>query len=83
SAKRKDSPVVTNTVPSDRLAEILETLGTLNHRHEQLRALVEALELNKLDRDEFEAFRNQYYDLLDRLASLERTVDHLQSQGIN
>ncbi|CAF3084645.1 unnamed protein product [Rotaria socialis] len=83
SAKRKDSPVVTNTVPSDRLAEILETLGTLNHRHEQLRALVEALELNKLDRDEFEAFKNQYYDLLDRLASLERTVDHLQSQGIN
>ena len=32
-------------IPSDNLADILEQLGTLNDRHEQLRALVEALEV--------------------------------------
>ena len=32
-------------VPSDNLGDLLEQLGTLNNRHEQLRALVEALEV--------------------------------------
>jgi hypothetical protein len=34
-----------NTVPSNGLAELLEQLGTLHTRHEQLRALVEALDV--------------------------------------
>jgi hypothetical protein len=33
--------------PSSNLAELLAQLGTLNNRHEQLRALVEALEVKE------------------------------------
>ncbi|CAF3405905.1 unnamed protein product [Rotaria sp. Silwood1] len=84
SAKRKDSPsTVISNIPSDSLAEILEKLGTLNNRHEQLRALVEALEQKKLNREEFEAFKNQLNNLFDRLAAIERTIDDLQSQRTN
>lgn len=32
-------------IPSDNLVDLLEQLGTLNNRHEQLKALVEALEV--------------------------------------
>ena len=86
-----------NLVPSNNLGELLEQLGTLNDRHEQLRALVEALEVRKrnwsrrfgfilfllsqkkkLNRDEFEAFRNQQNDLLSRLAALERDIDDIR-----
>lgn len=34
-------------IPSNNLSGLLEQLGTLNNRHEQLRALVEALEVRK------------------------------------
>jgi hypothetical protein len=34
-----------NSVPSSSLVGLLQELGTLNNRHEQLRALVEALEV--------------------------------------
>ena len=54
---------VSSGVPSDRLAEILEQLGTLNNRHEQLRALVEALEVK---------FISVNIKYLIRLFSLER-----------
>jgi hypothetical protein len=92
---------VTPRVPSNNLAELLEQLGTLNDRHEQLRALVEALEVTmesnknvqfrsfivlqkkKLNRDEFEAFRNQQTDLLSRLAALERDIDDIRLQRNN
>ncbi|CAF3569121.1 unnamed protein product [Rotaria sordida] len=84
SAKRKDSPsTVISNIPSNSLAEILEKLGTLNNRHEQLRALVETLEQKKLNREEFEAFKNQLNNLFDRLAALERNIDDLQSQRTN
>lgn len=36
---------------------------------------------NKLNREEFEAFKNQYNDLFNRLAALERSIKDLQSQG--
>ncbi|CAF0787256.1 unnamed protein product [Rotaria sordida] len=84
SAKRKDSPsTVISNIPSNSLAEILEKLGTLNNRHEQLRALVETLEQKKLNREEFEGFKNQLNNLFDRLAALERNIDDLQSQRTN
>ncbi|CAF5181160.1 unnamed protein product, partial [Rotaria magnacalcarata] len=80
SAKRKDTPVEekrstlqeNSGQPSDGLSDLLQQLGTLNSRHEQLKALVEALERKKLNRDEFDAFKNQHDDLFDRLAALER-----------
>ena len=34
-------------IPSNNLSGLLEQLGTLNNRHEQLRALVEALQVRK------------------------------------
>ncbi|CAF0931475.1 unnamed protein product [Rotaria sp. Silwood1] len=88
SAKRKDtsgggrqSPSSESiSVPSDNLAELLEQLGTLNHRHEQLKALVEALERKKLNRDEFDTFKNQFNNLFDRLAALERDFDDISSK---
>ncbi|CAF2052883.1 unnamed protein product [Rotaria magnacalcarata] len=80
SAKRKDTPVEekrstlqeNSGQPSDGLSDLLQQLGTLNSRHEQLKALVEALERKKLNRDEFDAFKNQHDDLFDRLAAVER-----------
>ncbi|CAF2396532.1 unnamed protein product [Rotaria sp. Silwood2] len=89
SAKRKDthgggkrspSSESTTGAPSDNLAELLEQLGTLNNRHEQLKALVEALERKKLNRDEFDAFKNQFNNLFDRLAALERDFDDILSK---
>lgn len=47
----QDSPL-----PSDNLAAILEQLGTLNNRHEQLRALVDALDVCEKERNEFVLF---------------------------
>ncbi|CAF0775858.1 unnamed protein product [Rotaria sordida] len=88
SAKRKDSsaggrrspPSESVGLPSDSLVELLEQLGTLNNRHEQLKALVEALERKKLNRDEFDAFKNQFNNLFDRLAVLERDFDDILSK---
>ncbi len=34
----------------------------------------------KLNREEFEAFKNQQNDLFDRLAALERSINDLRSQ---
>ncbi|CAF0805235.1 unnamed protein product [Adineta steineri] len=67
-------------LPSENLVKLLEHLGTLNDRHEQLRALVEALENKKLNRDEFDAFKNQHEDLLDRLIALERGLQDILSK---
>lgn len=45
SARKRSTSAESSDVPSNNLAELLEQLGTLNNRHEQLRALVEALEV--------------------------------------
>ncbi|CAF1224785.1 unnamed protein product, partial [Didymodactylos carnosus] len=65
--------------PSKSLADLLEQLGTLNERHEQLRAIVESLENKKLERDEFEKFKANR-DLADKIASLEKALHDLQQQ---
>ncbi|CAF0962707.1 unnamed protein product [Adineta ricciae] len=80
SDKRKDLSAGGHGAPSDKLLKLLALLGTLNDRHEQLRALVEELQNKKLDRDEFEAFKNQHKDLLDRLAALERDLQDILSK---
>lgn len=43
-----EGEVTSSPVPSANLADLLEQLGTLNDRHEHLRALVEALEVKKM-----------------------------------
>ncbi|CAF0937249.1 unnamed protein product [Adineta steineri] len=65
------------------LDDILKQLGTLNDRHEQLRTSVDELEKKKLNREEFDAFKNQQNDLFDRLAALEKDIDSFPSQGTN
>ncbi|CAF1188761.1 unnamed protein product [Adineta steineri] len=65
------------------LDDILKQLGTLNDRHEQLRTSVDELEKKKLNREEFDAFKNQQNDLFDRLAALEKDINSFPSQGTN
>ncbi|CAF1194823.1 unnamed protein product [Adineta steineri] len=65
------------------LDDILKQLGTLNDRHEQLRTSVDELEKRKLNREEFDAFKNQQNDLFDRLAALEKDINSFPSQGTN
>ncbi|UJR21321.1 hypothetical protein I4U23_024412 [Adineta vaga] len=64
---------------TDGTADISTQLQTLNDRYEQLKALVDALEKKKLNREEFDAYKNQYNDFFDRLTTLEKDFDGIQT----
>ena len=74
--------------PSSNLAELLEQLGTLNDRHEQLRALVEALEVREISlRERFNenavfSFSLEKQTQSRRIRSLQKAAERLfQSSG--